>query len=215
VLTAIVISFAMTALFLVVLLASRGLTGTDHVDGREPRNDGDDSPDRRADPAAAADRRLMLMLGEKHRPLKAKINLFSSLSAWSFRMLLQWTQTTGVPGSIGVYLPGNWQAPFGIVLVVDRLSALMLVLTGIIGVSALLFAMARWDGAGSSFHALFQIQLMGLYGAFLTADLFNLFVFFEVLLAASYGLMLHGSGRRGYRRACITSRSTCWPRRCS
>jgi len=139
---------------------------------------------------------VMLMLGEKHRPLKAKINLFSSLVGLFISvMLLQWTQTTGVPGSIGVYLPGNWQAPFGIVLVVDRLSALMLVLTGIIGVSALLFAMARWDGAGSSFHALFQIQLMGLYGAFLTADLFNLFVFFEVLLAASYGLLLHGSGR--------------------
>ncbi|WP_434710434.1 monovalent cation/H+ antiporter subunit D [Pseudomonas sp. R1-1] len=139
---------------------------------------------------------LMLMLGERHRPLKAKINLFSSLlGLFISMMLLQWTQTTGVPGSIGVYLPGNWQAPFGIVLVIDRLSALMLVLTGIIGVSALLFAMARWDGAGSSFHALFQIQLMGLYGAFLTADLFNLFVFFEVLLAASYGLLLHGSGR--------------------
>jgi len=139
---------------------------------------------------------IMLMLGEKHRPLKAKINLLSSLSGLGISvLLLQWTQTTGVPGSIGVYLPGNWQVPFGIVLVVDRLSAMMLVLTGIIGVSALLFAMARWDGAGSSFHALFQIQMMGLYGAFLTADLFNLFVFFEVLLAASYGLMLHGSGR--------------------
>ena len=139
---------------------------------------------------------IMLMLGEKHRPLKAKINLFSSLLGLGIALLLlQWTQTTGVPGSIGVYLPGNWQAPFGIVLVVDRLSALMLVLTGIIGVSALVFALARWDRAGSSFHALFQIQLMGLYGAFLTADLFNLFVFFEVLLAASYGLLLHGSGR--------------------
>ncbi|WP_223464449.1 monovalent cation/H+ antiporter subunit D [Pseudomonas sp. GL-RE-26] len=139
---------------------------------------------------------IMLMLGEKHRPLKAKINLFSSLLGLGIALaLLQWTQTTGVPGSIGVYLPSNWQVPFGLVLVVDRLSALMLVLTGIIGVSALLFAMARWDSAGSSFHALFQIQLMGLYGAFLTADLFNLFVFFEVLLAASYGLMLHGSGR--------------------
>ncbi|EJM80037.1 MULTISPECIES: monovalent cation/H+ antiporter subunit D [unclassified Pseudomonas] len=139
---------------------------------------------------------IMLMLGEKHRPLKAKINLLSSLLGLGIAvLLLQWTQTTDVPGSIGVYLPGNWQVPFGIVLVVDRLSALMLVLTGIIGVSALLFAMARWDGAGSSFHALFQIQMMGLYGAFLTADLFNLFVFFEVLLAASYGLMLHGSGR--------------------
>ncbi|MFU2330416.1 monovalent cation/H+ antiporter subunit D [Pseudomonas sp. NFX98] len=139
---------------------------------------------------------IMLMLGEKHRPLKAKINLFSSLLGLGISLLLlQWTQTTEVPGSIGVYLPGNWQVPFGLVLVVDRLSAMMLVLTGTIGVSALLFAMARWDSAGSSFHALFQIQLMGLYGAFLTADLFNLFVFFEVLLAASYGLMLHGSGR--------------------
>ncbi|AZD54343.1 multisubunit potassium/proton antiporter, PhaD subunit [Pseudomonas chlororaphis] len=139
---------------------------------------------------------VMLMLGEKHRPLKAKINLFSSMLGLGISvLLLVWTQQTGVPGSVGVYLPGNWQVPFGIVLVVDRLSALMLVLTGIIGVSALLFAMARWDRAGASFHALFQIQLMGLYGAFLTADLFNLFVFFEVLLAASYGLMLHGSGR--------------------
>ncbi|CAH0235556.1 monovalent cation/H+ antiporter subunit D [Pseudomonas mediterranea] len=139
---------------------------------------------------------LMLMLGEKHRALKARINLFSSLLGLGVAvLLLYWTQDQALPASIGVYLPGNWQAPFGIVLVVDRLSALMLVLTGIIGVSALLFAMARWHGAGASFHALFQIQLMGLYGAFLTGDLFNLFVFFEVLLAASYGLLLHGSGR--------------------
>ncbi|GGU57502.1 monovalent cation/H+ antiporter subunit D [Pseudomonas laurentiana] len=139
---------------------------------------------------------LMLLLGEKRRPLKARINLVSSLLGLGISVvLLLWVHTQGQAGSIGVYLPGNWPAPFGIVLVVDRLAAMMLVLTGIIGVSALLFAMARWDSAGASFHALFQIQLMGLYGAFLTADLFNLFVFFEVLLAASYGLILHGSGR--------------------
>ncbi|WP_219061378.1 monovalent cation/H+ antiporter subunit D [Pseudomonas sp. UMAB-08] len=139
---------------------------------------------------------LMLMLGEKHRPLKARINLLSTLLGLAISIsLLIGVQQAGTTGSIGVYLPGNWEAPFGIVLVVDHLSALMLVLTGIIGVCALLFALARWDRAGASFHALFQIQLLGLYGAFLTADLFNLFVFFEVLLAASYGLMLHGSGR--------------------
>ncbi|PWB31432.1 monovalent cation/H+ antiporter subunit D [Pseudomonas sp. SDI] len=139
---------------------------------------------------------IMMLLGEKHRPLKAKINLLSSLAGLGIAVsLLWWVQEQGQASSIGVYLPGNWPAPFGIVLVVDRLSALMLVLTGVVGVSALMFASARWDRAGSSFHALFQIQLMGLYGAFLTADLFNLFVFFEVLLAASYGLILHGSGR--------------------
>ena len=138
----------------------------------------------------------MLLLGEKHRPLKARINLVSTLIGLIISvLLLLWTQNQSSPASIGVYLPSNWQVPFGIVLVVDRLSALMLVLTGIIAFCALLFAMARWDRAGASFHALFQIQLMGLYGAFLTADLFNLFVFFEVLLAASYGLMLHGSGK--------------------
>ncbi|KFE55212.1 monovalent cation/H+ antiporter subunit D [Pseudomonas syringae] len=139
---------------------------------------------------------IMLWIGEKHRPLKAQINLWSSILGLGISItLFMWVQTTGTTGSIGVYLPGNWEVPFGIVLVVDHLSAMMLVLTGIVGVCALLFALARWDRAGASFHALFQIQLMGLYGAFLTADLFNLFVFFEVMLAASYGLMLHGSGR--------------------
>lgn len=139
---------------------------------------------------------LMLLLGEKRRPLKRRLNLLSSVTGlFIAATLLLWVRNQGQAESIGVYLPGNWPAPFGIVLVLDHLSALMLVLTGIIAVCALLFARARWDSAGASFHALFQIQLMGLYGAFLTADLFNLFVFFEVLLAASYGLLLHGSGR--------------------
>ena len=93
-----------------------------------------------------------------------------------------------------MYRLGDWPAPFGIVLVADRLSALMLLLTSLVAVAALVFSLARWHRAGSHFHSLFQFLLMGLNGAFLTGDLFNLFVFFEVLLAASYGLALHGSG---------------------
>ena len=89
---------------------------------------------------------------------------------------------------------GNWAAPFGIVLVIDRLSALMVGLTAILAVPVLTFSLARWHSAGAHFHSLFQFLLMGVNGAFLTGDLFNLFVFFEVLLAASYGLALHGSG---------------------
>ena len=97
-------------------------------------------------------------------------------------------------GITQVYRLGDWPAPFGIVLVLDRLSALMLLLTSILALAALVFSLARWHRAGAHFHPLFQFLLMGLNGAFLTGDLFNLFVFFELLLAASYGLLLHGSG---------------------
>jgi multicomponent K+:H+ antiporter subunit D len=102
-------------------------------------------------------------------------------------------------GTVHSYLLGNWKAPFGIVLALDRLSALMLVLTAVVAVASVLYARGgaargAHDEQGPHYHALFQFQLMGLNGAFLTADLFNLFVFFEVLLIASYGLLLHGGG---------------------
>ncbi len=103
------------------------------------------------------------------------------------------------PGALRVYRVGDWPAPFGIVLVVDRLSALMLLLTACVALPVLVYASGGWDAHGRHFHALFQFQLMGLNGAFVTGDLFNLFVFFEVLLIASYVLMLHGQGRERYR----------------
>ena len=80
---------------------------------------------------------LMLLLGEKRRPLKGRLNLLSALIGLGIAIvLLTWVRGQGQAESIGVYLPGNWPAPFGIVLVVDHLSALLLTLTGIIGVSA-------------------------------------------------------------------------------
>ena len=121
--------------------------------------------------------------------------------------------STGPTPHVGVYRLGHWPAPFGIVLVVDRLSALMLLLASILGSAALIFSLARWHRAGAHFHSLFQFLLMGVNGAFLTGDLFNLFVFFELLLAASYGLALHGSGARASRPGCTTSSST-WRHLC-
>ena len=103
------------------------------------------------------------------------------------------------PGAVGVYLASNWAAPFGIALVADRLSALLLLLTATIALAVLVFSAQRWDRVGVHFHSLFQFLLMGLNGAFLTNDLFNLFVFFEVMLAASYGLVLHGYNLRRIR----------------
>jgi len=102
-------------------------------------------------------------------------------------------------GTVHPYLLGNWKAPFGIALALDRLSALMLVLTALVALPVLWYASGGWDSHGRHFHALFQFQLMGLAGAFVTGDIFNLFVFFEVLLIASYVLMVHGQGRERMR----------------
>jgi multicomponent K+:H+ antiporter subunit D len=93
------------------------------------------------------------------------------------------------------YQVGNWPAPWGITLSVDRLSALMLGITAIVALASQLAALARNNPLTSRFPALLQFQLMGLNGAFLTGDLFNLFVFFEVLLAASYAMLLDGAWR--------------------
>lgn len=97
-------------------------------------------------------------------------------------------------GAVDVYAIGNWAAPFGIVLQLDRLAALMLALTALLGAIAALCTDREEVRSGRHFDALLQFQLMGLNGAFLAGDLFNLFVFFEVLLIASYALLVHGGG---------------------
>lgn len=107
---------------------------------------------------------------------------------------------TVADGDIVVYLLGDWPARLGISLMVDRLSALMVLVALLLAIACWLHACAGWDRRAPHFQAFFQIQLMGLNGAFLTGDLFNLFVFFEVLLIASYGLLLSG-GRGGRMRA--------------
>jgi multicomponent K+:H+ antiporter subunit D len=115
------------------------------------------------------------------------------------RLALEAHGAQGGAAALKVYRLGEWPAPFGIVLVIDRLSALMLLLTASVALPALVYASGGWDAHGRYFHALFQFQLMGLNGAFVTGDLFNLFVFFEVLLIASYVLMMHGQGRERLR----------------
>ncbi|HWW48305.1 MAG TPA: monovalent cation/H+ antiporter subunit D [Xanthobacteraceae bacterium] len=144
--------------------------------------------------AAAA----LLLFDERARVPRVTISLLSAFGTTAIAIMLL-LRADAIPVGPGgavaqVYPLGNWPAPFGIVLVLDRLSALMLVLTGVLACASLVFSLARWDRAGPYFHALFQLLLMGLNGAFLTGDLFNLFVFFELLLAASYGLLLHGTG---------------------
>ncbi|MYZ53298.1 monovalent cation/H+ antiporter subunit D [Malikia spinosa] len=140
---------------------------------------------------------LLIPVSQKRHQLKFAFGLGSGVLSWVLALaLLLLADGERWPAGIGVYLAANWSAPFGIALVVDRLSALMLLLTATIALAVMLFSARRWDRVGVSFHSLFQFLLMGLNGAFLTHDLFNLFVFFEVMLAASYGLVLHGYNLR-------------------
>ena len=138
---------------------------------------------------------LLLLIHESRHRVKAAVGIAATIGNLVVATtLLVIVNAGGGPVAIGIYLPSNWAAPFGIVLAVDRVTSLMLVLTGVVSVAAALFSAGRWHRAGVHYHTLFQIQLVGVNGAFLTGDLFNLFVFFEVMLAASYGLLLHGSG---------------------
>ncbi|HYI30171.1 MAG TPA: monovalent cation/H+ antiporter subunit D [Bradyrhizobium sp.] len=146
---------------------------------------------------------VMLLIDEQHRLLKTAISIGTvvALTAVALALLLLVDAPSAEAGSpaVWVYRLGDWPTPFAIVLVADRLSALMLVLTSVLALASIVFSVARWDRAGAHFRAMFQFLLMGLNGAFLTGDLFNLFVWFELLLAASYGLALHGSGTRRVR----------------
>jgi multicomponent K+:H+ antiporter subunit D len=138
---------------------------------------------------------LMLTFGgERHRNFNAVLNVLTTFALVITAIALTRAADAAPTGVMGVYRLGNWPTPFAIVLVVDRLSALMLMLTSALAAAAVVFSLARWHRVGAHFHPLFQFLLMGVNGAFLTGDLFNLFVFFEVLLAASYGLAMLGSG---------------------
>ena len=130
------------------------------------------------------------------QPWRRSISLTSAilglLTAISYLMIAS-------TGQISVYQLSEWSAPFGIVLVLDRLSAFMLVLTYALAIPVIWYASDNWDTRGRYFHTMFHFLLMGVCGAFLTGDLFNLFVFFEILLMASYVLLLHGQGRQRFQ----------------
>ncbi|MDX1695401.1 MAG: Na+/H+ antiporter subunit D [Ketobacteraceae bacterium] len=123
-----------------------------------------------------------------------RLTLVSSLIYTAFSlMLLQGTLQEGYL----VLQMGQWPAPFGISLVADVLSAIMVVLTGIVFVAAALYSMATVPEGHIRFgyFPLLHFLLVGVSGAFLTGDIFNLFVWFEVMLLSSFGLLTLGGER--------------------
>lgn len=92
---------------------------------------------------------------------------------------------------------GNWPAPFGISFVADLLSAIMVVITGLTALAVAVYSLGSMDEARERFgyYPLLHIMFMGICGAFLTGDIFNLYVWFEVLLMSSFVLMALGGER--------------------
>jgi multicomponent K+:H+ antiporter subunit D len=139
---------------------------------------------------------MVLVLLSGHPRLERAVGLVATVGLLAVALVLL---GQAAQGGHTVYALGNWRPPFGIVLVLDRLSAMMVLLTAVLALASLVSALGDVDRRGILFHALFQFQLMGVNGAFLTGDLFNLFVFFEVLLIASYCLLLHGRSDAGLK----------------
>jgi multicomponent Na+:H+ antiporter subunit D len=99
---------------------------------------------------------------------------------------------------------GSWPAPYGITLVADLFGSVMVLLTGIVGLAVAVYSLVNIDRQREQFgyHPLYHFLLMGVCGAFLTGDLFNLYVWFEVMLMASFVLMALG-GERGQMEGAI------------
>lgn len=137
---------------------------------------------------------VLLVSGARNRPLHGVLSIAASVGTLVAAVALVLAANRN--DLAATYQLGDWPTSVAIVLVGDRLAALMVLLASVLALVNAVFSLGRWARLGPYYPVFSQFLLMGLNGAFLTGDLFNLFVFFEILLAASYALLLHGSGPR-------------------
>jgi len=139
-------------------------------------------------PFATASICLMLWRYPRHQQALALIGSVSHLAV-CIRLV-----SVVIADGIQVVQIGDWPAPFGISLVCDHLSALMIMIAGILGTATAFYARGEMSDTmrAHGFHTLFHVLIGGLCGAFLSGDLFNLYVWFEVMLMASFGLLIWG-----------------------
>lgn len=137
---------------------------------------------------------IVALLGWSQRRLQRILSVVgaSGLLAAAVMLLVR-VQSHGIQ----VMQLGNWPAPFGITLVADLLSAIMVLMAGLMGLAVAIYALAEMDERHEArgYHPLYHILLMGVSGAFLTGDIFNLYVWFEVMLIASFVLLALGGKR--------------------
>lgn len=122
------------------------------------------------------------------------LNVIASLFSLAVSIVL----LSGVNSSGIISLQvGSWQAPFGISIVADLLASIMVLITAVIGLAASIYSLGSMDEQRERFlyYPLLQFLLMGINGAFLTGDVFNLYVWFEVMLISSFVLLALGGKR--------------------
>ncbi|MBG0838627.1 proton-conducting transporter membrane subunit [Ectopseudomonas toyotomiensis] len=138
---------------------------------------------------------LLAIILRRHLLAVRVLSLSGTALLLAVGLVLVWQAAQGVVLSGQV---GDWQAPFGISLVIDRLSAVMIAISALVALVTLLYGVAKDNDSkiGRDFHLFIQGLLTGICGAFITADIFNLYVWFEVLLIASFALMALGGGSR-------------------
>ena len=142
---------------------------------------------------------IALALLNGHPRLERALSLVSSLGLTAFTY---WLLDSVDQGGIRVMVVGGWAAPWGIAFVADRLSCIMLALSMSIGTVVLVstFFTATPLQERYFFHPLFQILVLGVNWSFITGDLFNLFVAYEVMLIGSYGVMIVGASKQQVRQ---------------
>jgi multicomponent Na+:H+ antiporter subunit D len=138
---------------------------------------------------------LLAIILRRHLLAVRMLSLSGTAVLLAVGLALVWQAAQGVVLSGQV---GGWQAPFGISLVIDRLSAVMIAISALVALVTLLYGVAKDNDTkvGRDFHLFIQGLLTGICGAFITADIFNLYVWFEVPLIASFALMALGGGSR-------------------
>lgn len=105
-----------------------------------------------------------------------------------------WILGTVISGGMLTLQAGSWPAPFGITLAADLLSAVMIAVSAMIGMTTVIYSFGAIDPERERFfyYPLLQLLMMGINGAFLTGDVFNLYVWFEVMLISSFVLLVLG-----------------------
>jgi multicomponent Na+:H+ antiporter subunit D len=124
--------------------------------------------------------------------------LFGVTGMVALLLVSLWLMAEVSDGTIHVVEFGNWAAPFGIVFVADLLSAIMVLVSAITGLAVAVYSLADVDASRvrHGFFAFLHFMMMGVCGAFLTGDIFNMFVWFEVMLISSFVLMCLGGEKQ-------------------